>query len=309
MMNCSDTPLEDYWEYQLSQNIYKYGGIILLVIGIIGNVLSMIVLLRKKFRTTTTGVYLFALSVTDCTVIIWAQFLRHALRGLTGIDLPNQYPWFCKLWYFIIKVTTTASGWLLAALTIERVLGIYMPLKWRIYSTTQNARIGIIAIYISLAGINMHYFWSYGPVYITDEKNITTKATGCSISTDDSNLEHFMLNYRPTMDLITRTFLPFAVIAIGNIMIIFKLKKQLRTRDHLTQSKNEFQKIDKYGAENPEARLPAFQTNALTTRPTRRPQGLSANGSSPDLNWSYPPDIAKPRERIAHADDSGLNHA
>lgn len=77
---------------------------ILLVIGALGNPLCILILLRKKKRSSTV-VYLCILAIFDF-LVLYTGLLRQYVNQIWNIDIRNISQIFCKLhvnWIFILK--------------------------------------------------------------------------------------------------------------------------------------------------------------------------------------------------------------
>ena len=61
----TQTPWFQMSMFDISLSVYKYGVVVLGAIGTVGNILALVVLSRKNFRTTTTSVFLRVLAVFD----------------------------------------------------------------------------------------------------------------------------------------------------------------------------------------------------------------------------------------------------
>ncbi|XP_072018747.1 G-protein coupled receptor moody-like [Amphiura filiformis] len=115
--------------------IYSYGErifvaicwLLISIFGTLGNSLVIVaVLLSRKLRTVT-NVFVVSLAVADLLTslfLIWSVF---ALLGRNGWPLP-QAEWFCIAGGFMIFTCTGASLWNLAAISVNRLLLITIPL-------------------------------------------------------------------------------------------------------------------------------------------------------------------------------------
>ena len=70
---------------KLTYNIWLHGGIFLIVLGTIGNSLSMTVMMRKNLRRHTAALYLMELAVVD-TAVLYNWFVRNWTNVILGID-------------------------------------------------------------------------------------------------------------------------------------------------------------------------------------------------------------------------------
>ena len=80
-----------YWDWMetMTQALIVYGPPTLLVLGLVGNILSLLVMLRKAMRKTSVGIYCAALSVVDC-LAAQSVLLDQMVRGVTGDTVVTQ---------------------------------------------------------------------------------------------------------------------------------------------------------------------------------------------------------------------------
>ena len=91
---------------------------VVLLVGIIGNVLSVVVLQSRAFRHTTTGVYLPLTAVADSMFL-----LTGAMEILEIADVYNAREtsvWSCRIYKVVHYSAGDASIWLLVAFTFDR---------------------------------------------------------------------------------------------------------------------------------------------------------------------------------------------
>jgi len=69
-----ERPLMDIEAYRLHKQLYVYVSPIIIIVGVVGNLLSFIVLVQRPFRRISTYCYLIVLAVAD-TVVLTAGLL------------------------------------------------------------------------------------------------------------------------------------------------------------------------------------------------------------------------------------------
>jgi len=82
------------WSHDVTTLLWAVGGPTLLVVGVVGNVLILVTMTRRRMRGTSTSVYLSAMAVLDLMVLA---------AGLT----PN---WLDGAGYLAVKVRLLASA-------------------------------------------------------------------------------------------------------------------------------------------------------------------------------------------------------
>ena len=103
---------------------------IIIAVGIPGNILTIIVMRKKKFRAQNLSILFIALSLSDT---FWLLFLplKDIYEILTGTNIQNLTVISCKLVTTIIWIFSMMSNWILVAITLERALCILIPHRYK----------------------------------------------------------------------------------------------------------------------------------------------------------------------------------
>ncbi len=106
--NASDLDLYSD-EITINTKIFFCIYIIIVPIGLMGNILSLFVLLRKEIRKTSTAVYLIALSIADTLCLLEAQMIDMILASefFIGWYWPIQNTLSCKFYNFLYFLNPT----------------------------------------------------------------------------------------------------------------------------------------------------------------------------------------------------------
>ncbi|TNN20973.1 FMRFamide receptor isoform 1 [Schistosoma japonicum] len=124
--------------------------------GLVGNILSLIVLTRRAIGASTTNIYLISLVITDIFVLIATILtaIKDSRKPVVGRVswlvwqdapiVPRAYP-FCHATAILFQVT---SVWLTVAFAADRYLMICHPFWAKRWCTMKLAKIIIILIYI-----------------------------------------------------------------------------------------------------------------------------------------------------------------
>ena len=90
----------DFIECHVAVTLWKIVSPLLLVVGVIGNVLSIAVLSRQRMRHTTTSVYLRLLAVFD-TVVLLVVLPRKLVYFHSSVDIKDLSVFACKFVSFL----------------------------------------------------------------------------------------------------------------------------------------------------------------------------------------------------------------
>ena len=194
---------------------------IILSIGLIGNVLSVIVLSQASNRRTSTGVMLIFLTVTDSLILI-NSVLESWLNHMFELDFRMSSNGACKFHVFLSYFLFQLSPWILVFITSERVFSVKYPHKVRDVFTRKRVFLGMFILILILVGVNAHLIHGYNHSF-----DNVHKRNGCFSSSDH---EDFMFSYWTWIDFVLAFAIPFCVLLCGNILVIHKLKSSQNFR-------------------------------------------------------------------------------
>ncbi|CAH8542410.1 unnamed protein product [Dicrocoelium dendriticum] len=152
-------------------NYYLMGVASMLIccFGATGNILSLIILVKRAVGSPTTNLYLISLAVADLCVLL-ATILtaikdsrkpeKDQLNMLMWQDstfIPRAYPYFHAT-AILFQVT---SVWLTVAFTSDRYLMICHPFLAKRWCTVQSTRYVIVAIYMASTIYGLPRYFEY----------------------------------------------------------------------------------------------------------------------------------------------------
>lgn len=122
--------------------VYCVAYVLVFVVGLIGNSFVIAVVYRSPRMRTVTNFFIVNLAVADVLVIVFC--LPATL--MSNIFVPWLLGWFmCKAVAYIQGVSVAASVYSLVAVSLDRFLAIWWPLKCQI--TKRRARMMIVVIW------------------------------------------------------------------------------------------------------------------------------------------------------------------
>ncbi|CAH1797157.1 unnamed protein product [Owenia fusiformis] len=214
----------DMPDTQTAKLVWKIGSPTIICIGLIGNILTITVLCATRMRKTTSSLYLTILAISDCMVLI-CGLGRRWVSYQWGKDIRNQHELACKIHMFLTYTFIDFSAWLLAAVTVDRVITVYMPLHARRISTKKNAAIAIIVTFVVLMGINAQILFTHGNRTIPWNGGFYTYP--CTYN--DGNVFFHNIVWK-WIDGAVSSYLPFFILIISNIVIAIQLLRSAEMR-------------------------------------------------------------------------------
>ncbi|OWF40588.1 hypothetical protein KP79_PYT04465 [Mizuhopecten yessoensis] len=156
----------DYGEYWAALYINKYYLYVIVAIGLPGNLAAVVTICNMR-PLTSSSVYMVMLAIVDSVnlglKILYLQLtLYNVQMGHAG----------CKVMFFCGTFFMHYANWILVAMTIERFLAIWLPLKVSELCTRTRAFLVMGLIAVPLLGLNLHFFWSTLENYWDYTKNL-----------------------------------------------------------------------------------------------------------------------------------------
>ena len=95
--------------------VHSVFGIIIMVLGTIGNTVAIFICLRKNLRTIPTFVFYTFMLTADITCLYFWN-INHLLDTFYGFILQDLGLWYCKVGIVLQIFSFEASAWLLVRL-------------------------------------------------------------------------------------------------------------------------------------------------------------------------------------------------
>ncbi|XP_069496769.1 motilin receptor [Ambystoma mexicanum] len=167
--------------------------VILLVVGVIGNTVTIIIIRKYKEMKTTTNLYLSSMAASDLVILFCLPFDFYRLW--------KSRSWFfgdflCRFFNFISEGCTYATILHITALSVERYLAICFPLKAKVFITKRRVKVVVVLLWaFALISAGPFFFMAGSePGFSNDSLNLSV-GWECKTSTyaRDSGLLNIML--------------------------------------------------------------------------------------------------------------------
>ncbi|XP_046584922.1 FMRFamide receptor-like [Haliotis rubra] len=209
----------------LTYYLMGVGGMTISCLGIIGNILSIVVLTTKSMRSSTY-MYLAALAACDTLVLIVTMLML--IKDTKppqkfSVDLFEE-PYYAFIFPYVHPIAVTfqvTSIWLTLAFTVDRYIMICHPFRAETMCSRGRARKVIVSLFVSGIVFNLPRFFEYNTLEITyEDMNNRTMEMYMIELTEMGNNEYFKEIVHSWLYLICVCGLPFLTLAVLNYFLI-----------------------------------------------------------------------------------------
>lgn len=138
----------------ISNHLNQYLGIFVFLFGCIGNILNILVLSQRTFRSNPCSLLFLASSISNLIAILFGLTSR-ILAGW-NLDPTSTLNWLCKLRVIVGLPARTAAFWFIMLAAVDRWLVSSVHARYRQLSTVRNARLGGMGIILFSIMVYIH---------------------------------------------------------------------------------------------------------------------------------------------------------
>ena len=210
----------------------RYAGTLTVVLGLIGNFLSIIVFSRKALRSRSCSMYFLALSVSNICVLIGYTFENLLFHGF-GIQFLSS-AFMCKSIIFLIYASTDSSNYFLTLAAIDRCILVSCRTGHYRFCRKSIAKCLIILVVVIFSLINSHFLYGFR----LDEN-------GSCLPVPQEYINFYVHHYDSYIDIIKTVLIPFFIIFICNIFIILRLTRKQNSLSRTAARRRSRRRIEK----------------------------------------------------------------
>ena len=200
-------------------------SMVFVVIGLIGNFLSMLVFSSPIMRGVSSNVYLLTLALSDSMYLV-SVFMSKILTALrcfyfptVNADVFNRSLFMCKSLQYLLDLLSNYSTCLIMAFTVERFFAVYRPLSFKESFTVFRARLACLLVFVILTVCIAPYHM----MYIGRPYGVNV----CTVLPDHEGT--FTVLY--AVEVLIFRILPVCTITFLNIFIVVKLLRLARAHN------------------------------------------------------------------------------
>jgi hypothetical protein len=185
---------------------------LLFIMGVVGNALTIRIMLTNGLRSMPVSKVLIALSVSDTIVNIMLPFNKSFVHEMIGVDIRAMSLVGCKFFYWTYRVFKFPASWMVVLISTERFIAVWLPIKAKSISTKRNAYIAIAIAY--------GYFAVYIGYWTSISDNIINGR--CIPNAIPPEMKHVMRGIL-VFGVIMYVNVPAIILIFLNTMIVYKL--------------------------------------------------------------------------------------
>ncbi|XP_076458597.1 galanin-like G-protein coupled receptor npr-9 [Babylonia areolata] len=230
----SESIPEKHWTsftiYVISQYLWICGLPLIILLGIFGNVMTIVIMRRIKSDDSTIDMYFTAIALMDIVVLCVSTLDKWTLHQF-GVGLYTGHDVVCKIRTWLYTGTGTISCWYLVCMTVHRALSVVWPHRVNSLCTRRTVLLVLTGITVFFAVVYSHYMFGVERAYFT-----SMSSYWCRLRRDDDNYTYFFENIFVYIELLVYCLLPFAFLVVSNSILVWKLFMSVKVAGkHLTQ--------------------------------------------------------------------------
>ncbi|OWF48360.1 G-protein coupled receptor B0563.6 [Mizuhopecten yessoensis] len=142
-------------------NISVYLLPTLIIMGTIGNILTMVVYFRKPMRSFSVGLYLAVYSADNTLILILIYGGSWLAKGTPYREAENLSDLGCRITQYVNRMVMHYGIWLLVVMTLDRYIYVCHPYKANNFCKVFMSKTALILIAIGVTLVSIHSTWTY----------------------------------------------------------------------------------------------------------------------------------------------------
>ncbi|BFZ17963.1 hypothetical protein BsWGS_21001 [Bradybaena similaris] len=218
----SEAVFKAYNLYKITYYMTEYYLWFVLAFGVPGNLASIFTILSMT-TVSSSKTHVAILALTDTVAIIVKVIYWQASGHFVQLTTPG-----CTIIMFIQQFSTVYPNWVVVAMTTERFLAVWFPLRVGQMYTRRKAIITLATLAFITAAVYLFFCWAW------IEKYETGYGYWCEMKHEYVVFTHDDSYY--WIEALYYAILPCLLILIGNMLIITNIKRATKIQRHLTNS-------------------------------------------------------------------------
>ncbi|XP_064625080.1 thyrotropin-releasing hormone receptor-like [Lineus longissimus] len=222
--HCHDSLIGDqriHFLHSSTEYMQLYLPPILVILGVPGNILSILVM--SRYRDKSIGFFMLALAACDTHLLLVPTICMFVVQNFPTYINQNI---LCKIFLFTAYAGFEWSNWTLVLMTVDRMVAVCFVFKAQSICTVRRAKILFSSVLIFFTFTSIFCLWTAVPIFVPECNTLMCVLDIPSNLNDVYNI----------FDVVVSIFLPFFIVLILNILIIREIVKNREIRKQLCQS-------------------------------------------------------------------------
>ena len=216
-----------------------YLTVTLLIIGTIGNLLSIIAVTNRHSKKSSFTVFMLSLAIVD-TFALYAINVEKLFSDSLKVTIKEHSAAACKLIGFFEQLIPDVSSWLIVCLTVERCLCTILPHIITTINSPKTGYIVVATILIILILLNLHLVIGFDllpiPEIFDNSLAVLTGSRAYRCYPKDPIYQEFYFSHWNWITFSVYCLVPFVIIVTANTITVLQVYRSARFNRSSTMS-------------------------------------------------------------------------
>ncbi len=203
---------------EIIDNIVTYFLLVISFFGLLGHILSLIILLRPPFIEKPHSLFCIALGSVDALFLLM-QVIGGLIDAISEKDVILMNGFLCKLLIPLAIFFIHIDAWILVGLSIERAIAVFWPLRAKLIITKFRIKIFLAVLFTFFILFDSETSVRFGLVEIENHNRIVIN---CEPVYSYGLPNHFFV-FKDQLSAILTSGIPLMIILFCNMATLIKL--------------------------------------------------------------------------------------
>ncbi|KAL3185304.1 hypothetical protein MRX96_031161 [Rhipicephalus microplus] len=185
-------------------------------IGVIGNSLTIVIMTRRRMRSSTNN-YLAALATVDTLYLLGGFTLSLKHYEVIQRKCLSVYLRCFPILILLTDTCSNSSVWLTATFTVERYIAVCHPIKSRVLCTESRAKKAIMGVLLFCFALALPTPFEYA---LVEEQDPVTNVTRVSLNYSEFGRNEMYKKTYYWTTVVVFTLVPFCLLAVFNALLV-----------------------------------------------------------------------------------------
>ena len=146
--------ISKFTAFKLGKASNKYTQPVIFIVGVVGNTISMLVMIQRHHRHTSFGIYLGILALSD-TLVLCTSTSYWLVRLMSSSPLRDLE---CQIRAWVINALQMNGYFLIVSLTFDRLIAVRFPLKAVVWCSARRAKLVAGVLWVIVWPLNVPFY-------------------------------------------------------------------------------------------------------------------------------------------------------